>query len=290
MNKTVRLFRYQVLKYGPSYSNIVLDIPPYIQKPNYNNIKPIQCMNSIHVNNATEIQSIRKACNIARLVLEFATAIAREGITTEELDYKVHKEIIKYGAYPSPLMYLGFPKSICTSVNNVICHGIPDNRKLQDGDILNCDVTVFYKGYHGDTSKTICIGDVDDEGRDLVEKTRMALDVGIQQVRPGAEFHEIGTAIEKFADKHLLNVERTFCGHGIGSQFHQEPLILHYENSEPGTMLPGMVFTIEPILCLGSTRSVKWSDGWTVSSLDGSRSAQFEHTVLVTDQGVEILT
>ena len=282
--------KFNVLKYGPRVLKTLRPLPPNIPRPDYSNIKAISGSNPIHINTEAEIRGIRDSCQLAKCVLDYAGKLIKVGVTTEEIDELVHREVIGLGAYPSPLFYMGFPKSLCTSINNVVCHGIPDERQLEDGDIINLDVTVFYNGFHGDTSKTFSVGNVDAQGQDLVEKTRQALNVGIQQVKAGNEFNQIGNAIESFAREHSYSVEKLYCGHGIGSVFHREPWVLHYENDEPGIMKPGMVFTIEPILCQGKTDSIKWPDGWTVSLADEKRSAQFEHTLLVTENGVEILT
>jgi methionyl aminopeptidase len=237
------------------------------------------------------IERMRVAGRMAADVLTLAGQYVQPGITTDAIDAYVHELTIQRNAYPSPLNYNGYPKSVCTSVNEVICHGIPDSRELQDGDIVNLDVTVFYDGVHGDTNATFFVGDVDPESRHLVEVTEECLWRGIQAVVPGRPVSDIGRAIEDHAKKHHYGVVRAFIGHGIGEQFHSDLQILHYY--DPGSttvMRPGMTFTIEPMITLGSWRHVMWDDGWTAVTSDGRRTAQFEHTLLVTDDGVDVLT
>ncbi|KAM0926969.1 hypothetical protein ACQ4PT_003112 [Festuca glaucescens] len=212
------------------------------------------------------------------------------GITTDEIDKAVHKMIIDNGAYPSPLGYCGFPKSVCTSVNECICHGIPDSCPLEDGDIINIDVTVYLNGYHGDTSATFLCGDVDDEAKKLVQVTKESLDKAISICAPGVEINRIGRTIQDHADKFKYGVVQQFVGHGVGKVFHAEPAVLHYRNNERGRMMLNQTFTIEPMLTIGSTNATIWSDDWTAVTEDGSLSAQFEHTLLITEDGVEILT
>ncbi|MCO5599232.1 hypothetical protein L7F22_053332 [Adiantum nelumboides] len=212
------------------------------------------------------------------------------GVTTDEIDKAVHKMIVEAGAYPSPLGYGGFPKSVCTSVNDCICHGIPDSRPLQDGDIVNIDVTVYLNGYHGDTSKTYFCGTVDDDAKKLVEVTRTCLDKAIAVCGPGVEFKQIGKAIHDYADKFGYGVVRHFVGHGVGKVFHSAPTVLHYRNNDGTRMVVGQTFTIEPMLTIGGIEDEMWDDNWTVVTADGSLSAQFEHTLLITEKGVNILT
>uniref|UniRef100_A0A182PEC6 Methionine aminopeptidase n=1 Tax=Anopheles epiroticus TaxID=199890 RepID=A0A182PEC6_9DIPT len=222
----------------------------------------------------------------AKEICELRTA----GVTTDEIDAFVHQEAIKANAYPSPLRYLGFPKSVCTSVNNVACHGIPDDRKLLDGDIINIDITVFFNGYHGDCSRTVLIGEVDERGKYLVESTERCLAEAILCCGPGQPICVIGKSIDKFAKRKKLTVMPAFAGHGIGSYFHGPPNILHFDNDFPGVMIPGMTFTIEPVLTLGTSEAEILEDTWTAVSTDNARSAQFEHTVLITSEGCEVLT
>jgi methionyl aminopeptidase len=234
---------------------------------------------------------MRVAGRAAADVLAVAGRAVAPGVTTDELDAIAHERCIELGAYPSPLNYRGFPKSICTSVNEVICHGIPDTRALVDGDIVNIDVTVYLDGVHGDTNATFLVGDVDEQSRRLVGVTRECLDLGIKAVRPGRPISDIGRAIEAHASAHRLGVVRSFVGHGIGGQFHMEPSIPHYYTPAASTvMTPGMTFTIEPMITMGTWRERIWEDGWTAVTADGRRSAQFEHTLVVTDEGAEVLT
>ncbi len=237
------------------------------------------------------IERMRVAGAIAAEVLLEVGAAVEVGITTDELDAITHEATISRDSYPSPLNYRGFPKSVCTSINDVICHGIPEARPLADGDIINIDVTIYHDGVHGDTNATFLVGQVDDESRRLVRETRTAMYQGIAAVRPGAHLYDIGRAIEDHADACGLGVVREFIGHGIGEQFHGGLQVLHYFDERASTVLePGMTFTIEPMITLGSPELWVWDDGWTAVTRDGSRSAQFEHTMVVTDAGVEVLT
>ncbi|XP_043231437.1 methionine aminopeptidase 1D, mitochondrial-like isoform X2 [Amphibalanus amphitrite] len=233
---------------------------------------------------------MRRACRLASKILHAAKQLAKPGVTTEEIDRLVHRLTVQHGAYPSPLNYRGFPKSVCTSVNNVACHGIPDDRPLEDGDIINIDVTVFLDGHNGDCSETYPVGQVDQQGLRLIEAARRCRDDAIAICRPGVPFSEIGSRVELSAGHLDHAVVPAFIGHGIGRYFHGPPEIYHCWNSYPGTMRPGMTFTIEPVISQGSREIVLLEDGWTAISGDGSRSAQFEHTVLITEDGVEILT
>jgi methionyl aminopeptidase len=243
------------------------------------------------VKRADIIERVRRAGLVAAEVLAVTGAAAAPGVTTDELDAIGHQAYLDRGAYPSTLNYHGYPKSICTSVNEVICHGIPDDRALQDGDIVNIDVTAFLDGVHGDCSAMFLVGDVDEESRRLVQVTRECRDLGISAVRPGRPVSDIGRAIEDHAHAHGYGVVRTFIGHGIGETFHTAPNIPHYFNPDATTVLePGMIFTVEPMITVGTWREKMWDNGWTAVTADGRRTAQFEHTVLVTDDGVEILT
>lgn len=212
-------------------------------------------------------------------------------MTTDDIDEIVYNDAIRNNAYPSPLRYSGFPKSVCTSVNNVACHGIPDDRKLEDGDIINVDVTVYLNKCHGDTSRTFLVGNVDDRGKYLVHHNEIALNEAIKICKPGVPFNRIGKTISDYAKSVDLRVVPAFIGHGIGSFFHGPPEIFHFENDiELRLMEPGMTFTIEPILSLGTEELELWPDGWTTTTVDGSRTSQFEHTILITDDGCEVLT
>ncbi|KAH9771975.1 methionine aminopeptidase 1B [Citrus sinensis] len=198
--------------------------------------------------------------------------------------------IIEAGAYPSPLGYGGFPKSVCTSVNECMCHGIPDSRQLEDGDIINIDVTVYLNGYHGDTSKTFLCGNVSDRLKRLVKVTEECLEKGIAVCKDGASFKKIGKRISEHAEKYGFGVVERFVGHGVGKVFHSEPIIYHNRNENPGCMVEGQTFTIEPILTMGSIECITWPDNWTTLTADGSPAAQFEHSILITRTGAEILT
>jgi methionyl aminopeptidase len=237
------------------------------------------------------IARLRRAGRAAADVLETVGALVRPGITTDELDARAHEGCIARGGYPSPLNYNGFPKSLCTSVNEVICHGIPDSRRLVDGDIVNLDVTIYLDGVHGDTNATFLVGTVDGESRRLVQVTRECMYRGIGAVRVGRPISDIGAAIEAHAHDHGYGVVQAFVGHGVAEQFHTEPQVPHhYVASATTVMQPGMTFTIEPMITLGSYRARVWDDGWTAVTIDRRRTAQFEHTLLVTDDGAEILT
>jgi len=225
-------------------------------------------------------------------VLDIAASHIRPGISTDELDEIVHNAIIERNSYPSPLNYRKFPKSVCTSVNEIICHGIPDQRKLREGDIINIDVTLYYDGYHGDVNATYPVGKIDEDSEKLIRTTRESLDEAIKICKPGALFRDIGKVIEPIARSNGCAVVRTYTGHGINDLFHCAPNIAHYaKNKTIGTMKPGMTFSIEPMLNLGqSWADVHWPDNWTAATVDGKRSAQFEETILITETGVEILT
>ena len=234
---------------------------------------------------------MRRAGAMAAEVLIHAGGFVEPGITTDRIDEIVHSEIIRRGAYPSPLNYRGFRKSVCTSINEVICHGIPDSTVLRDGDIINIDVTVYVDGVHGDNSCTFLVGDVDDHSRRLVAETYVAMMEGIGAVRPGGKVNDIGRAIERHARRHDLGVVREFIGHGVGTEFHSSLQIPHYYDPRATTVLEtGMTFTVEPMLTLGDPSLYMWDDDWTALTRDGRRSAQFEHTLAVTGDGHEILT
>ncbi|MFY3745404.1 type I methionyl aminopeptidase [Anaeromyxobacter sp. Red801] len=238
-----------------------------------------------------ELARLRRACRAAARVLRVAGEAVRPGITTDALDEIAHEETLRLGAYPSPLNYRGFPKAICTSVNEVICHGIPDSRPLEDGDIVNLDITVFREGMHADCSATFLVGNVDAEGRRLVQAAQDCLAKGIAVVKPGRPISDIGKAIEAHASRLGYGVVRSYCGHGIGESFHTSLQIAHhYDPSLKRVMEPGLTFTIEPMITEGTWEDLLWDDGWTAVTADGKRSAQFEHTVAVTEDGVEVLT
>ncbi|TDL27442.1 methionine aminopeptidase [Rickenella mellea] len=239
-----------------------------------------------------EQEKMRVACKLGREVLDIAASHVRPGISTDELDEIVHNATIERNAYPSPLNYKRFPKSVCTSVNEVICHGIPDRRKLREGDIVNLDVSLYYDGFHADLNETYPVGEIDDDSKRLIRTTRESLDAAIALCKPGTLFRDLGKAIEPVAKKNGCSVVRTYTGHGINNLFHPSPNIPHYaKNKAIGTMKPGMAFTIEPMLNLGpSWDTIHWPDNWTATTVDGRRSAQFEDTLLVTETGIEVLT
>uniref|UniRef100_A0A8D2LWL5 Methionine aminopeptidase n=2 Tax=Varanus komodoensis TaxID=61221 RepID=A0A8D2LWL5_VARKO len=266
-------------------------VPKHIKKPDYvtTGIVP-DWEDYIEIKNEDQIQGLRQACQLARHVLLLAGKSLKVGMTTEEIDCMVHHEIIRQNAYPSPLGYRNFPKSVCTSVNNVVCHGIPDSRPLEDGDIINIDVTVYFNGYHGDTSETMLVGNVDESGQKLVEVARKCRDEAIAACRPGTPFSVIGNTISHIAHQNDFQVCPYFVGHGIGSYFHGHPEVWHHENESDLLMQEGMAFTIEPIIMEGSSEFRILGDNWTAVSLDNKRSAQFEHTIAITSRGAEILT
>jgi len=236
---------------------------------------------------------MRTVCRLGREVLDIAASHIRVGITTDEIDAVVHQACIERNAYPSPLNYRNFPKSVCTSINEVICHGIPDQTKLQEGDILNIDVSLYYDGFHGDLNETYPVGKIDEDSKRLIRTTRKCLDESIKICRPGALIRDIGKVIEPLARASGCSVVRTYTGHGINNLFHGEPLnVPHYaKNKAVGTMKAGMCFTIEPMLNLGGNwEDLHWPDNWTATTTDGRRSAQFEETLLITETGVEVLT
>ncbi|KAL6505712.1 Methionine aminopeptidase 1B, chloroplastic [Orobanche hederae] len=268
-----------------------LPVPDHIPRPPYvgsQNLPDISKEHQIH--DAEGLARMRAACELAARVVDYAGTLIRPSVTTNEIDKAVHRMIVDAGAYPSSLGYGGFPKSVCTSVNECMCHGIPDSRQLQDGDIINIDVTVFLNGYHGDTSKTFLCGNVNNAMQRLVKVTEECMYLGIAACRDGALFRKIGKRISERAEKFGYGVVDRFVGHGIGTIFHSEPLIHHQRNDKSGHMVEGQTFTIEPILTLGTTDCVTWEDNWTTLTADGSPAAQFEHTILITKTGAEILT
>lgn len=242
------------------------------------------------IKNCDQIEKLRYACRVGRRVLNRIRPAVKASVTTDDLDWLAHHLICEENAYPSPLRYQSFPKSICTSVNNVVVHGIPDSRQLEEGDIINVDISVFVNGFHGDLSETFFIGDVDENAQRLVKVTKECLDQAISICGPGQELKKIGEIISSIAHAQGFTVCPHYVGHGIGEEFHEMPQILHHYNDYPGLMVPGMVFTIEPVLCEGETAIDHWKDGWTVVTRDKKRAAQFEHTILITDSGCEVLT
>ncbi|MCB1748167.1 MAG: type I methionyl aminopeptidase [Gammaproteobacteria bacterium] len=247
----------------------------------------------VSIKTAAEIEAMRTAGRLAAEVLDMIAPHVRPGVSTEELDRLCHAHIVEaQQAIPAPLNYHGFPKSICTSVNHVVCHGIPsEERKLRNGDIVNIDITVIKDGFHGDTSKMFMVGEPSIKARRLVETAYECLCTGIALVRPGARLGDIGAAIQELAESRNYSVVREYCGHGIGRQFHEEPQVLHYGTPGTGlTLEPGMTFTIEPMVNAGKRQVKLLPDQWTVVTKDRSLSAQWEHTILVTERGCEVLT
>jgi methionyl aminopeptidase len=245
----------------------------------------------IKIHNSDEFEAMRRAGRLAAATLDFIMPYVKPEVTTGELDRLCHEYITEHGAIPAPLNYRGFPKSICTSVNHVVCHGIPGDKRLEDGDIVNIDVTVILDGWHGDTSRMYMVGDVALKGRRLVEVTYEAMMRGVNAVKPGARLGDIGHAIQSYAEGHRYSVVRDFCGHGLGRVFHEAPSILHFGRPGEGVRLqPGMFFTIEPMINAGRYEVKILSDGWTAVTKDKSLSAQFEHSVAVTQTGCEIFT
>ncbi len=247
---------------------------------------------AVSIKTPEEIEKMRVAGRLAAEVLVMIEPHVKAGITTDELDKICHDYIVnEQDAIPAPLNYHGFPKSICTSVNHVICHGIPGNKKLKDGDIINIDITVIKDDYHGDTSKMFHIGNTSIMAKRLTENAREAMLIGIEMVKPGIRLGDIGHAIQQHAEKERFSIVREYCGHGIGRVFHEDPQVLHYGNPNTGLILEsGMTFTIEPMVNAGKRHIKQLPDGWTVVTKDRSLSAQWEHTILVTEDGHEILT
>lgn len=249
-------------------------------------------MAEIIIKNSEDIEKMRVAGRLAAEVLDMIAPHVKAGITTDELDKICHDYIVnEQKAIPAPLNYNGFPKSICTSVNHVVCHGIPGPKKLKDGDIVNVDITVLKDGYHGDTSKMFVIGKPSILADRLIKITQECLYLGIEKVKPGTHLGDIGAVIQEYAEKNRFTVVREYCGHGIGKIFHEPPNVLHYGKSGTGEVLEaGMIFTIEPMINAGKRDVKLLPDGWTVVTKDHSLSAQWEHTILVTDTGYEVLT
>jgi len=245
----------------------------------------------IKLHAASDFDGMRHAGRLAAETLDYITPFVQPGVTTDELDRLCERYIRDAGALPAPLNYLGFPKSICISINHVVCHGIPSDRRLRDGDILNIDVTVLLDGWHGDTSRMFAIGKVGVKAQRLIDVTFEAMWLGIEAVRPGASVGDIGHAIQQFAEAQRFSVVRDFCGHGIGRVFHDAPSVPHFGRPDSGPALrPGMFFTIEPMLNAGAWGVKILADGWTAVTKDRSLSAQFEHSIAVTETGYEVFT
>ena len=267
-------------------------VPASIARPEYVDRPAPAKFTGSEVKDAETIEAMRVAGRIGAQTLAAVGAAVAPGVTTDELDRIGHEFMLDHGAYPSTLGYRGFPKSLCTSVNEVICHGIPDSRPLEDGDIVNVDVTAYIGGVHGDNNATFLVGDVDEESRLLVERTEESLRRAINAALPGRPINVIGRVIESYAKRFGYGVVRDYTGHGIGESFHSGLVIPHYDAAPEYSQLiePGMTFTIEPMLNLGSPDWTEWDDGWTVVTADLRRSAQFEHMILITETGNEILT
>ena len=266
-------------------------VPDRIARPEYVGRKGPAPYTGPEVKDAGTIERMRVAARLAAQAMRAVADRIAPGVTTDELDRIGHEFLCDHGAYPSTLGYRGFPKSLCTSVNEVICHGIPDSTVLRDGDIVNVDITAFLDGVHGDTDATYLVGDVDEESRLLVERTHEAMMRGIKAVAPGRQINVVGRVIESYARRFGYGVVRDFTGHGIGTAFHSGFVVPHYDDPRYSTVIEaGMTFTVEPMLTLGTHTWDMWDDGWTVVTKDRKRSAQFEHTILVTETGAEILT
>jgi methionyl aminopeptidase len=266
-------------------------VPAHIPRPEYVGKDRPSRSNDPWVQSPEVIEAMRVASRIGAQALQVGGEAVAPGVTTDEVDRVVHEFLVDHDAYPSTLGYKGFPKSCCTSLNEVICHGIPDSTVIEDGDIVNIDVTAYIGGVHGDTNATFLAGDVAEEDRLLVERTREATMRAIRAVRPGRELNVVGRVIESYAKRFGYGVVRDFTGHGIGRSFHSGLVVLHYDEPNVHTVLePGMTFTIEPMITLGTIDYDIWPDAWTVLTKDRARTAQFEHTVLVTADGAEILT
>lgn len=275
----------------PGKPTPIREVPDHIVRPEYAWKKTVREGNEPWVQTPETIENVRIASKIAANALHEAGKAVEPGVTTDYLDKIVHEYIVDHGAYPSTLGYRGFSKSCCTSINEVICHGIPDTTVVEDGDIVNIDVTAFIHNAHGDTNRTFLAGNVSEENRLLVERTHEALERAIKAVKPGRSLNVIGRVIQSYADRFGYTTVRDFTGHGIGETFHNGLVILHYDEPSVSTIIePGMVFTIEPMINAGGLPWKQWKDGWTVVTKDGKNSAQFEHTLVVTTDGCEVLT
>lgn len=279
-------------KLKPGKPTPVRKVPNHIERPEYVWKDTVQeAMGEPFVQTPETIEAMREASKIAANALKEAGAAVAPGVTTDEVDRVAHEYMCDHGAYPSTLGYLGFTKSSCVSLNEIICHGIPDSTVIQDGDIVNIDVTAYKNGVHGDTNATFLAGDVSEEHRLLVERTKESMMRGIKAAKPGREVNVIGRVIESYANRFGYNVVRDFTGHGVGPTFHNGLIVLHYDSTAYRNVLePGMTLTIEPMLNLGSLEYDIWSDDWTVQNRDGKFTAQFEHTIVITEDGNEILT
>ena len=269
-----------------------LSVPAHIDRPEYMFHSGPEVVTASDIKTPETVEKIRRAGRIAAQAMEAAAGAIAPGVTTDALDKIAHEYLCDHGAYPSCLGYMGFPKSICTSINEVICHGIPDSTVLNEGDIINLDVTAYIDGVHGDTNATYGVGQIDEESALLIERTRNSMMRAIKAVRPGREVNVLGRVIESYAKRFNYGVVRDYTGHGVGEAFHSGLIIPHYDSAPlyDTVMEVGMVFTIEPMLTLGTIDWEQWDDGWTVVTKDRSRTAQFEHTLVVTEDGADILT
>lgn len=266
-------------------------VPEAIERPPYADTGERSVRGESDVKSPDVLERMRRTCVAAAEILRTVGDAIAPGVTTDELDVICHEASIAHGGYPSPLNYGGFPKSVCTSVNEVICHGIPDSRALIDGDIINLDVTLYREGVHGDTNATWCVGTVDPLSRKLVRVTKECLERAIEQVAPGRPFNGIGRVIQSHAEDNGFGVVRAFIGHGVGETFHSDLAVMHYYDPRDTRIIEeGMTFTIEPMIALGDWRHRMWGDDWTAVTRDGRRTAQFEHTLEVTSDGVDVLT
>ena len=269
-----------------------LSVPAHIDRPEYMFHSGPEVVTASDIKTPETVEKIRRAGRIAAQAMEAAAGAIAPGVTTDALDKIAHEYLCDHGAYPSCLGYMGFPKSICTSINEVICHGIPDSTVLNEGDIINLDVTAYIDGVHGDTNATYGVGQIDEESALLIERTRNSMMRAIKAVRPGREVNVLGRVIESYAKRFDYGVVRDYTGHGVGEAFHSGLIIPHYDSAPlyDTVMEVGMVFTIEPMLTSGTIEWEQWDDGWTVVTKDRSRTAQFEHTLVVTEDGADILT
>ncbi len=266
-------------------------VPAHIPRPEYVDRPEPKPYQGSHVQTPDVIERMRAAGKLSAAAIQEVGRNIRPGITTDELDRIAHQFICDHGAYPSTVGYRGFPKAVCTSINEVICHGIPDTRPLEDGDLVKVDITVFLNGVHGDSCVTFFCGDVDQESRLLAERTHEAMMRGIKAARPGRQVNVIGRVIESYARRFGYSVVKDYTGHGVHTAFHSGLVIPHYDDPRHDTVIqPGMTFTVEPMIALGSDAWDLWDDDWTVATKDKSRVAQFEHSIVITDSGAEILT
>ncbi|MCT1450516.1 type I methionyl aminopeptidase [Corynebacterium sp. p3-SID1194] len=279
-------------KLTPGKPTPIRTVPDSIERPEYAWKDEVQeNIGEPLIQTAETIEKMREASRIAANALEAAGAAVAPGVTTDEIDRIAHEYMLDHGAYPSTLGYRGFEKSCCTSLNEIVCHGIPDTTVIQDGDICNIDVTAYKNGVHGDTNATFLAGDVAEENRLLVERTKEATMRGIRAAKPGRQINVIGRVIESYAKRFGYNVVTDFTGHGVGTTFHNGLVVLHYDSDAYTDVLePGMTLTVEPMINIGSLDYDIWDDGWTVQNRDGEYTAQFEHTIVITDDGNEILT